>query len=130
MVDVLGRLPDITSLPQPAEGATYAAKIDKAEARIDWQQDAAAICRLVRAMQPAPGAWFLADSERVKLIDAEEAEGAPPAAAAAGTLLDGGRVAAGSGAVRLLRVQPAGRPAMAAADWWRGRRLGPGDRLQ
>ena len=126
MVDVLGRLPAITPVPQPAAGATYAAKIDKAEARIDWQQDAAAICRLVRAMQPAPGAWFPANGERVKLIAAEEADGEGPA----GTLLDGGRIAAGAGAVRPLRVQPAGRPAMAAADWWRGRRLGPGDRLQ
>jgi methionyl-tRNA formyltransferase len=125
LLDVLSRLPDVAPVPQPETGVSYAAKIDKAEARIDWQHDAAVILRLVRAMQPSPGAWFEADGQRIKLIAAEAA----PGDGNPGTLLSEGRIAAGAGALRPLTVQPEGKPRMQADAWWRGRRLAPGDRL-
>src|SRR6476620_1286936 len=71
---------------QPIAGATYAAKIDKAEARIDWTKSAQEIERQVRAFNPLPGAWFEANGERIKLLEAEIAEGGGPA----GEVLDGG----------------------------------------
>jgi methionyl-tRNA formyltransferase len=125
MLAALGRLGALSEVPQDDAAATLAPRIDKAEARIDWRQPAETLDRLVRAMNPAPGAWFEGPDGRVKLWAAEPVEGdAPP-----GTPLPGGAIACGSGALHLLRVQPAGRGAMAAADWWRGVRLAPGQRL-
>lgn len=125
MVDVLDRLAAITPQTQPDAGITYAHKIDKAEARIDWAQPAARIDLLVRAMQPAPGAWFQSAAGRVKLIAAEPAAGSgTPGTLAADTV-----IATGDGGLRLLTVQPEGKPRMPAADWLRGRRLAPGDLL-
>ena len=103
--------------PQPAEGVTYAAKIDKAEARIEWAREAVAIERQVRAFAPMPGAWFEANGERIKLLSAEvvDGEGAP------GTVLDDQlTIACGSGAIRPLRLQRAGRGAMFPAELLRG----------
>jgi methionyl-tRNA formyltransferase len=125
LVEVLARLPDVEAVPQPEDGVTYAGKIDKAEARLDWADSATNLLRRIRAMQPAPGAWFESGGGRVKLIRAEAAEGS----AAPGTVLEGGAIAAGEGAIRPLLVHPEGRAPMPAADWWRGRRLGPGDPL-
>jgi methionyl-tRNA formyltransferase len=121
MVETLGMLP-LPATAQPDDGVTYAHKIDKAEARIDWSQPALHLDRLVRAMQPSPGAWFESGGQRVKLIAAEPAEGSGEP----GTLLADGCVATGDAALRLLTVQPEGKPKMAAADWLRGRRLDPG----
>ena len=101
--------------PQP-EGATYAAKIDKAETRIDWSRDAGEIERKVRALAPAPGAWFEAGGERIKLLRADVVEGS----AQAGVLIEGATVACGSGALRLVTLQRAGRGAMTAAELLRG----------
>ena len=104
--------------PQPAEGATYAAKIDKAETRIDWTRPAALLARQVNAFSPYPGAWFELDGERIRVLSAEAVagDGAP------GVVLDGRlTVACGDGALRLLGLQPAGRTAMAAESFLRGR---------
>ena len=104
--------------PQPEEGATYASKIDKAEARIDWSQSAEAIERQVRAFAPQPGAWFEAKGGRVKLLDAaagDDASGKP------GEVLDDClNIACGSGYIRPLEVQRAGRGVMAAGELLRG----------
>lgn len=121
LVETLPRLP-LSGRPQPEDDVTYAHKIDKAEARIDWAHGAVSIARLVRAMQPAPGAWFVLGEERVKLVAATAGNGG----GTPGTLIDETLVATGEGALRLIAVQPAGKPRMAAADWARGRRLAPG----
>ena len=104
--------------PQPIAGATYATKIDKAEARIDWRLPAAEIERRVRAFNPVPGAWFEAKGERVKLLNAavgSDASGKP------GEVLDDClAVACGSGYIRPLEVQRAGRAPMTAGELLRG----------
>ena len=103
---------------QPDEGVTYASKIDKAEARIDWTRPAEEIERQVRAFAPAPGAWFEANGERIKLLDARagnDASGKP------GQVLDDClNVAAADGYVRPLKVQRAGRSAMTVDELLRG----------
>ena len=104
--------------PQPVAGATYAKKVNKAEARIDWTQPAAQIERQVRAFAPSPGAWFEANGERIKLLEAavgNDASGRP------GEVIDDNlNIAAGDGYVRPLKVQRAGRAAMSPGDLLRG----------
>jgi methionyl-tRNA formyltransferase len=104
--------------PQPIAGATYASKIDKAEARIDWTQAAEQIERQVRAFNPVPGAWFEANSERIKLLEASvgrDAAGGP------GEVIDDClSVACGDGVVRPLKVQRAGRAVMTPGELLRG----------
>ena len=104
--------------PQPENGATYAPKVDKAEARIDWNRPAIEIERQVHAFSPWPGAWFEASGERIKLLEAragDDASGRP------GEVLDDClNVAAGDGYVRPLRVQRAGRGAMTVDELLRG----------
>jgi methionyl-tRNA formyltransferase len=103
---------------QPDDGATYASKIDKAEARIDWTRPAETIQRQVLAFAPHPGAWFEANGERIKLLEATagaDASGEP------GEVLDDClNVAAGEGYVRPLLVQRAGRSAMSPGELLRG----------
>jgi methionyl-tRNA formyltransferase len=103
---------------QPEDGVTYAKKIDKAEARIDWSRSADEIERKVRAFNPVPGAWFEANGERIKLLDAavgDDAAGQP------GEVLDDClSVACGSGYIRPLTVQRAGRAPMTAGELLRG----------
>lgn len=104
--------------PQPDEGVTYASKIDKAEARIDWSKGAEEIERQVRAFAPSPGAWFEVDGERVKLLEADagtDASGKP------GEVLDDCLcIACGSGYIRPLKVQRAGRGVMTPGELLRG----------
>jgi methionyl-tRNA formyltransferase len=126
VVEALDRLPWLKPEPQPAEGATYAAKIDKAEARVDWTRPAAEIDRQIRGLSPFPGAWTEVSGERVKLLASccADGQGAP------GAVLDGAlTVACGTGAVRLLRLQRAGRGAQDAAEFLRGFDVPPGTRL-
>ncbi|MFL6830376.1 MAG: methionyl-tRNA formyltransferase [Sphingomicrobium sp.] len=114
--------------PQPETGATYARKIDKAEARIDWEQPSELIERQVRAFAPSPGAWFEAGGERIRLLEAaagDDASGKP------GEVLDDClSIAAGEGYVRALRVQRAGRSPMTAGELLRGFPIAPGTILR
>ena len=114
--------------PQPLAGATYAAKIDKAEARIDWTQPPEQIERQVRAFNPVPGAWFEANDERIKLLKAVEGHdrsGRP------GEVLDDGlSIACKSGYIRALEVQRAGRGAMTPDELLRGFAIPKGTILQ
>ena len=127
MVQVLGDLPGHPPVPQAEAGVTYAAKIDKAEARIDWRQSASQIERQIRAFNPAPGAWFEHGGERLKLLAGEVVarHGAP------GTVLDDVlTIACGLGsALRPRLIQRAGRAPMAPAELLRGFPLPPGTRL-
>jgi methionyl-tRNA formyltransferase len=130
IIEALARLDDLTPEPQPDEGVTYAAKIDKAEARVDWSRPCRQVDRLIRGLSPFPGAWCEHRGERIKLLASELAEGAGRPgevleAAGGGAL----RVACGEGAVRLLRLQRAGRGAQDAETFLRGLPLAPGEML-
>ena len=120
IVDVLERLP-LAAVPQAAEGVTYAAKIDKAEARIDWSRPAAEVDLLIRGLSPFPGAWCLIGEERVKLLRSRLI----PASGAPGEVLSGFRVACGQGAIEVLEAQREGKRPMPAAEILRGLSLPP-----
>jgi methionyl-tRNA formyltransferase len=117
-------------VPQAQEGVTYARKIDKAEARIDWTLAAAAVHNKIRGLSPVPGAWLDADwgggTQRLKVLRSQAAAGS----GVPGTILDGDlTIACGEGAVRLLHVQRAGRAPMPASEFLKGAALRPGMRL-
>ena len=115
MVEALGDLP--TPEAQPDEGVTYAAKIDKAEAALDFTKDSQDLERAVRAFNPAPGAWFGANGERIKVLEAAVTEDA----GTPGEVLDGGRViACGTGGLELRLVQRPGKRPMNMADLLNG----------
>jgi len=120
----------LDATPQPSTGVTYAAKIDKAEARIDFSRPAREVHNLIRGLSPFPGAWFEAGPagrrERIKVLRSELAEGASEP----GTVLDDRlTVACGEGAVRLVLLQRAGRKPMPADEFLRGFDLAPGTQL-
>ncbi|HKT86658.1 MAG TPA: methionyl-tRNA formyltransferase [Novosphingobium sp.] len=126
---LVGTLRDLAihrPVAQPEEGITYAKKIDKAEARLDFAGPAAQAERQVRAFAPAPGAFFELEGERYKVLAAElsDAMGAPGV-----TLDDQLTIACSTGAIRPTLVQRAGRPAMPIADLLRGRRVPAGTRI-
>ena len=108
IVEAVAQLDDLTPVTQPSDGVTYAAKIDKAEARIDWTLPAVQIDQLIRGLSPFPGAWCDINGERVKLLQSEVVDGAGQA----GDVLDGFTIACGEGAVAILRLQRAGKAAM------------------
>lgn len=115
---------------QPEAGITYAPKIDKAEARLDFTADAAAVERQVRAFNPAPGAFFELAGERIRVHRAEVVVDAATGGAAPGTVLDDAlTIACGDGALRPLLVQRAGRAAMETGALLRGFAVPAGTRL-
>lgn len=116
IVEALDRLPDLVPEPQSAEGVTYAAKIDKAEARIDWSVPAAEVDRLIRGLSPFPGAWTEVNGERVKLLRSRLAEGQ----GAPGQVLNGFTVACGQDAVEITEAQREGKRPMPAVEVLRG----------
>jgi methionyl-tRNA formyltransferase len=103
--------------PQDEERATYAGKIQKADARLDWSEDAATLARKVRAYNPVPGAWFEFGDERIKCWSATTIDAAE---ASAGTVLNAGKagidVACGSGSLRLTELQRPGRRRIPAGE--------------
>ena len=122
---------DYPETPQPAEGATYARKLERADLLIDWRRPAAEIARQARALAPRPGARFALDGEEWKLLAAEEAPEQAGVEVAPGAALDAAlTVACGAGALRALRVQRPGRKPMSAAAALRGRPVPPGTRLR
>lgn len=132
MVDALAKLEagTLSFTPQPADGVTYARKIDKAETRIDWQRPAREVHDHIRALSPSPGAWCeiaVGDhGERLKVLRSTMAGGS----GVPGTLLDDAlTIACGEGAVRLMEVQRAGGRPATAAEFLRGTRLEKGKRL-
>jgi methionyl-tRNA formyltransferase len=115
-----------TPRPQPEQDVTYAPKIDKSEARLDWSRAAALLERQLRALNPWPGCWTEVDGERLLVLEGELAAGA----GAPGEILDDRlTVACGEGALRLTRVQRAGGKPMSADAFLRGFHLPVGARL-
>jgi methionyl-tRNA formyltransferase len=115
--------------PQPAAGVTYAKKVSKDEARLDWARPAEELGRAVRAFNPAPGAWSELDGERVRILRATaEGAGAGAPGAIVGAEPDGIRVATGRGAICITELQwPGGKP-LSARQAIAGRSL-PGRRF-
>ena len=112
--------------PQPEQGVTYAAKIGKDETRIDWTKRWREVHNHIRGLSPRPGAWFEFGGVRVKALRSTKGVGT----GAPGTALDGSlTIACGDGAVRLVKVQRAGRQPMAAEEFLRGTKVDPGVRL-
>jgi methionyl-tRNA formyltransferase len=126
IVETLAEIDALVPELQPEVGVTHAAKIDKAEARIDWTRPAPDVDRLIRGLSPFPGAWTEIGGERVKLLRSRLAEdtGVP------GEVLDDApTVACGKGAVRILELQRPGRAPASAAEILRGFAIPPGTRL-
>lgn len=123
MVDALAELPKLTPTAQPVEGVTYAAKIDKAEAKIDWSQTAPQVDRLIRGISPFPGAWFMLEGRRMKALLSECVEGDGTAGTALNDTLT---IACGEGAIRLLKVQKAGKSPQTAAMFLLGTKVPKG----
>jgi methionyl-tRNA formyltransferase len=116
ILEALARLPDLTAEPQPEAGVTYAAKIDKAEARVDWTRPAHEVDRQIRGLSPFPGAWCDMAGERVKLLQSRigTGNGAP------GEVLEGLKIACGTGAVEITLAQREGKRPMEAGEFLRG----------
>lgn len=114
--------------PQDHSRATYAPKLGREVAHLVWERDAAALVRQIRAFDPAPGAWANLNAGTLKLFGAKET----PGSGEPGTVLEAaGRlvIAAGSGAVAVSEVQPAGKTRLPVGAWVRGRGIAVGERL-
>jgi methionyl-tRNA formyltransferase len=115
--------------PQDACAATYAPKISRETARLDWSRDAASLERQVRAFDPVPGAWTSLEGAPVKLFGGMPAVGGGPpgtVVAASDRLI----VAGGTGAIAVSEVQPAGRNRLTVEEWVRGRGIAAGSRFE
>ena len=133
MVDVLNTLERgaLACTPQPVEGVTYAAKIEKAEAQIDWTRSAVEVRNQIHGLSPWPGAYLEIMNEgrieRIKVLRAALAEGSGDP----GTFIDDvGTIACGSAAVRLIEVQRAGKRPMSLGELLRGFALPAGLRAR
>ena len=123
IVSALADLPTLTPEPQPEEGITYAHKIDKSEARVDWTKPAVEVDRLIRGLSPFPGAWTMHGDERLKLLASRRVDGR---GGPGEVLSDSLHIACGDGAVQLLRLQRSGKGAQDAETFVRGHPIPPG----
>jgi len=115
------------AVPQPEEGTSYAPKLDRAEGRLDWADDAAVLDLKIRALNPWPGVWCEHEGARLRILAAAPVAGS----GTPGTVIDPPlTVACGAGALRLDRVQRAGKSAMSAGDFVRGNPMPVGSVLQ
>ncbi|MBW6523739.1 methionyl-tRNA formyltransferase [Sphingomonas sp. RHCKR47] len=128
MVEVLADMDAHPPVPQPGDGVTYAAKISKAEAKIDWTRSATEIERMVRGFNPMPGAWFEVAGERVKLLAADVLPFTFPGGE--GVTVDAAlTIGCGDGAIRPTLVQRAGRGVTSAQEMLRGFPVSSGTEL-
>ncbi len=126
MVRTLADLEAFPCVAQPEDGVTYAAKIDKAETKLDFSLSAVAVERQIRAFNPAPGAWFAFEGERYRVLAADIIA----THGAAGTIIDDQlTIACGVHAIRPSLIQRAGKPAMPTADLLRGKAIPAGTLL-
>jgi len=127
VVDALSRLADLTADPQPEAGVTYATKIDKSEARIDWSETAEEVDRKIRGLSPFPGAWCEFHGDRLKLLSSRLSVGN----GAAGEVLDDTlTIACGTGAIEVLTLQRAGKSAQPRDVFLRGMDIPKGSVLR
>ena len=116
MIDVL-KHPENSGTPQPAEGVTYAMKIDKSEAKIDFSKSAVEVRNHIHGLSPFPGAWCILVGSRVKILKAQVVDH---------VVADAPAFACGSGAIKFLLLQREGRDVMDAATFLRGFPIAPG----
>jgi len=126
VVDALARFDTLTPEVQSEDGVTYAKKIDKAEARIDWAQSAQSVSRQVRGLSPFPGAWTTYEGERIKLLDARAA----PEGGEAGEVLAPFHVACGDGSIEILTAQREGKRAMPVKEILKGMDMPVGSKFE
>ncbi|SFR11312.1 methionyl-tRNA formyltransferase [Poseidonocella sedimentorum] len=130
IVRALETLNTLTAEPQPEEGVTYAAKIEKPEARVDWTRPAPEVSAMIRGLSPFPGAWCEHAGQRLKLLRARVAEAEGPAGVA---LNDALTIGCGSesapGSVQITEVQRAGKAPQSAETFLRGHPVRAGHRL-
>ena len=126
IVEALSALETLTPEVQPEDGVTYASKIDKAEAAVDWAKPAIEISRQIRGLATFPGAWTTHKGERIKLLGAELAEGQGDAGTVIGPALT---VACAAGAVRITKAQRAGKGAQDIDTFLRGWPIETGEKL-
>ena len=125
-LQTLQREGSLKATPQPENGITYAQKLSKDEAKINWQEDAAIVSRKVRAFNPVPVAWTLWQGKPMKIWAAEAVAGDGAAGAVLRADAAGIVVACGTGALRITELQPAGSKRMTAAAFLAGRELAVG----
>ncbi|MSP51921.1 MAG: methionyl-tRNA formyltransferase, partial [Alphaproteobacteria bacterium] len=119
----------INAVAQPTAGATYARKLAPEDGALDWRQPAALLERKVRALAPTPGAWFVHDGERIKVLSSAIAS-ASAARGVVGEVIDGDlTIRCRDMALRLLRLQRPGRTPMSAAEFLRGYKIAAGTQL-
>ncbi|MEL6409832.1 MAG: methionyl-tRNA formyltransferase [Pseudomonadota bacterium] len=126
IVEVLARIDELRPEEQDEIGVSYAQKIDKKEARIEWSNPASEIDRQIRGLSPFPGAWIEHEGQRIKLLASRMAQGC----GTPGSVLDDAlTIACGQGAVQVLRLQRAGKGAQDVDEFLRGMPLPSGTRL-
>ena len=119
IVEALDKLRDLTAVPQPEDGVTYASKIDKAEARVDWTQPVDKVIAQINGLSTFPGAWAQAGGERIKFLSASPSK----ITASVGQIIcdeDGLHVGAAGGALRIRDLQRAGKKPSTSRDVLRG----------
>ena len=129
IVQSLKDLSQLQARPQSSVGICYAQKIDKSEAQIDWSLPAEILDRQIRGLSPFPGAWAMLRGERVKFLGSALISCEQPLASAGTVLDDDLGIACGSGALRITRLQRAGKSAQSSADFLRGRPVIAGEQL-
>lgn len=129
IVQSLKDLSQLQARPQSSVGICYAQKIDKSEAQIDWSLPAEILDRQIRGLSPFPGAWAMLRGERVKFLGSALMSDDQPLAAAGTVLDDDLGIACGSGALRITRLQRAGKSAQSSADFLRGTPVIAGEQL-
>ena len=129
IVQILKDLSQLQARPQSSVGICYAQKIDKSEAQIDWSLPAEILDRQIRGLSPFPGAWAMLRGERVKFLGSALISCEQPLASAGTVLDDDLGIACGSGALRITRLQRAGKSAQSSAEFLRGTPVIAGEQL-
>ena len=129
LLQALSSLDALEPTPQDTAGVSYAQKIDKSEARIDWTRPAAEVDRQIRGLCPFPGAWTMALGDRVKCLDSELVEDTGRAGPAGQVLSPDLKIACGQGTLRLTQLQRAGKSAQDSGSFLRGFALPVGTQL-